>query len=136
LLRYRLAQQKPPLILYRDVIARLGLAIPFDAILFARAIREFGVDTTGLVANPWWIYGTSLPAVLGAAVYAYFELFIIEHNGHTVSSPSPTSESAVQQQDRLVGDERRRLQKKDLAGPQGELAETTDGKDQDVVLTE
>lgn len=79
LARYIWQRDHVPLILWRDVLARNGLAIPFTAILAVRVLRDtFGWDTSELVTSPWWVLSTSLPAVIGAGVYLYFEIFIIE----------------------------------------------------------
>jgi hypothetical protein len=89
LIRYRRIHADVPLILWRDVIARNSLALPFIAIMVVRAMRATGSDVSDLVEGWPWVLFTSLPAVIGAAIYAYFELFIIERgdsypdgNGH------------------------------------------------------
>jgi hypothetical protein len=78
--RYAIRHETIPVILWRDVIARNGLALPFIAIMVVRSARAFGVDVDPIV-NDWpWVMFTSSPAVIGAAIYAYFELFIIERD--------------------------------------------------------
>lgn len=81
LIRYRLAHQRIPLILWRDVIARTSLAMPFVAIFSARVARASGYDTAPLITSMEWIVATSLPPTLGALIYLYFELFVIERDG-------------------------------------------------------
>jgi hypothetical protein len=78
--RYAIRHQAIPIILWRDVIARNGLALPFIAIMIVRSARAFGVDVDPIVNNWPWVLFTSSPAVIGAAIYAYFELFIIERD--------------------------------------------------------
>lgn len=79
-LRYRLENEDPPELLVRDMVARSTLFLPFGAILFVRLIRGFGVDVSGLVDSWWWIFGTSVPAVVGAAVYVWYEFRVIERD--------------------------------------------------------
>lgn len=81
LLRYLHSGQRPPRLLWRDVIARLSLALPFVAILTVRALGAFGIDTSTLVADPRWIVPTSAFAVFGAWLYVYYEIFVIESPG-------------------------------------------------------
>lgn len=77
LIHYRAASQPIPVLLWRDVIARNGLAIPFGSILVLRALRSFGVNID-FAMELWWILFTSLPAVIGAAYYLYCEIFVID----------------------------------------------------------
>lgn len=78
LLRYLRNNEDVPLILWRDVLARNLLALPFLAILFVRSLRVFGVDVDAIITSWQWVVFTSGPAVLGVAIYAHFEIFIIE----------------------------------------------------------
>lgn len=69
---YRHAGRKVPILLVRDMITRNGLGLSFLMVLFAR--------TSGLELNTqlWWVLLSSAPAMLAAAIYAYFEFFIID----------------------------------------------------------
>lgn len=78
LIRYWRKNSRPPLLLYRDVVARLSLAIPFGAILGARIVRNLLHFDDGFTRTWWWALATGIPAVIGAAIYLYFELFVIE----------------------------------------------------------
>ena len=75
LLEYRVIGREVPILLVRDVISRNGLALSFSFILFARAI-ELPPETREQL---WWTLLTSLPALFGAATYAYFEFFVIDN---------------------------------------------------------
>jgi hypothetical protein len=73
-IEYRRAKRPVPVLLIRDVLSRNGLAISFVLILLVRAL-----DIGPLVRDQlWWTALTALPAIFGAAVYAYFEFFIID----------------------------------------------------------
>lgn len=72
---YRRDGQTLPQLLKRDVISRNGLALSFGLILLARTVDA---DTISLRDQLWWVLLTSTPALLGAAVYCYYEYFVID----------------------------------------------------------
>lgn len=76
--RYRIEDETPPELLVRDIFARSSLFLPFAAILLVRVLRSFGVDVDWLINSWWWIFGTSVPAVIGAAIYVWYEFKVIE----------------------------------------------------------
>lgn len=102
LIRYWHASKPIPLLLWRDVIARNGLAFPFGAILYTRVLREAGVNID-FAQELWWVVLTSLPAVIGAGYYLYCEMFVIEK----VVVLATQEETADQKEDREMGDQRR-----------------------------
>lgn len=73
-IRYRRHKIKPPVLLKRDILVIGGLAVDFVLILIVRAFG-FGPYLAG---NPLWVIGTSAVGVGSAAVYVYYELFVIE----------------------------------------------------------
>lgn len=75
---YRAHGFRRPRLLVRDAWMIGGFTVSFGLILLIRVLRAFGLDTSGLAANPWWAVGSALPAITAVAVYAYFELFVIE----------------------------------------------------------
>lgn len=134
LLRYLRLNEDVPLILWRDVIARSSLAFPFIAIMVVRAFRAFGVNVDGIV-NGWpWVLFTSTPAVLGAAIYAYFELFVIERTDgpHTDADYPGNGHSARDlREDRWFGKARRKIEAEHAeeaasASPEVELVDRAD----------
>lgn len=72
--RFRVMGWRLDDILKRDLAWQLGVGTSMGLILFARA-ANLGEVVRGQV---WWILATSIPAVAGVLVYAYFELFVIE----------------------------------------------------------
>lgn len=78
---YRVWNFHRPRLLTRDLFLVGGFALSFGAILVVRALRAIGFDTAGLASNVWWSLGTALPALVGMAVYVYFEIWVIER-GH------------------------------------------------------
>jgi hypothetical protein len=75
--RYQLRKEKAPVLLFRDATCFSGLTASFLFVLVARAL-ELPATYTRTVP---WIVGTSLPALLGLAVFLYFEWFIIGKDG-------------------------------------------------------
>lgn len=71
---YRRAGRPLPQLLVRDVISRNSLAFSFILILAVRAfsLRDIVFDEL------WWTLITAVPAIYGAAVYAYYEYFVID----------------------------------------------------------
>lgn len=75
---YRVHNEERPRLLIRDLLMIGGFSLSFGAILLVRVLRALGLDVTGLSTNVWWAIGSALPAVIAVAVYAWFELFVIE----------------------------------------------------------
>lgn len=73
-LEYKYVGRGVPSLLKRDVISRNGLAFSFAMILLARA-ADFGYQVREQI---WWVLLTAIPAIFGAAVYAYYEFFVID----------------------------------------------------------
>lgn len=65
----------PPVLLVRDLFTFTGLALSFLAVATARAM-----DLPPQYARtvPWLIF-SSAPALIGLAVFLYFEFFVIGH---------------------------------------------------------
>lgn len=74
LLEYVHARKPIPVILWRDVLSRGGTGFPLALILVVRATDHIPVVSGQL----WWVIVTSVPAIFGAGVYAYFEFFVID----------------------------------------------------------
>lgn len=77
---YRAHGYLRPRLLTRDVIDRGGFALSFGMILIGRAL-----NIPGRTELPWTI-ATSLPAIIGAATFVYYEVFVIER-GRPVTGP-------------------------------------------------
>lgn len=90
-IRYKIEDEAPPELLIRDIFARSSLFLPFAAILFVRVLRAFGIDVSGLIDSWWWIFGTSIPAVIGAGIYVWYEFRVIERDR---PESSPRSDAA------------------------------------------
>lgn len=60
-----------PKLLPRDLILFGGLSFPFVLILASRA------TDTNLRGELWWIALTTIPQLIAAAVYVYYEIFVI-----------------------------------------------------------
>lgn len=75
---YRAHGYRRPKLLVRDVVVIGGFALSFGLVLVARAASAAGYDTSGLTDNLLWTLATGIPALAAVAVYAYFEIFIIE----------------------------------------------------------
>lgn len=73
-IRYRRASHPLPRLWGRDIALIGGLTIPFVLIFAARAF-SFAPSVAGQL---WWSLITGIPPIVGIAVYAYFELFVIE----------------------------------------------------------
>lgn len=103
LIRYLRLGESPPVILWRDVIARNSLAIPFLAIFAVRAARAMGYDVAWIVESIWWVLATSIPPTIGALIYVYFELYVIERGGNgypgTSLDHAPSGEPPVEGDD-------------------------------------
>lgn len=106
--RYRRRGMKPPLLLKRDVALFVGLAIPFVILAAVRVFPELRETVTDGEGRPhfWYLILTGLPPIGGLAVYCWFELAVIERDRATPRS----GETALQAEDRAVGDTRRELQ--------------------------
>jgi hypothetical protein len=70
---YSHRHETAPVLLFRDAVTFSGLSFSFLMISIARVL-ELPPTYTRTVP---WIVGTSLPALLGLAVFLYFELFVI-----------------------------------------------------------
>lgn len=68
------AGQSVPTLLWRDVVERTGLALPFLLISMSRVLGLGGF----LSKEDWWVAVTAAPALLSAGVYAYYEFFVID----------------------------------------------------------
>lgn len=75
---YRIHGIKMPRLLIRDAQVIGGFAFSFGLILAVRVLRAFGVDVSGLATNIWWTVGSSIPALWAVAVYAFYEVVVIE----------------------------------------------------------
>lgn len=73
--RWIKADESPPVLLIREIIGFSGLSLSFLAIATARVIE---LPVQYLRTIPWLVF-TSLPALIGLAVFLYFELFVIGH---------------------------------------------------------
>lgn len=71
--------EKRPRLLTRDAFVIGGLAVTFLLISVARVA---GLGPVVRESVPWAI-ATSIPAVVGAITYAYYELFVIERPRRT-----------------------------------------------------
>jgi hypothetical protein len=65
--------QPLPTLLIRDVIVKTSLSWAFLSIAIVRA---FGLGPL-VAGHVWWTLLTSIPPIFGAAVYVYYELFVI-----------------------------------------------------------
>lgn len=74
ILRYRKMEVHLPVLLWRDAALMFGLAVPFTGILFVR----FSGFAPAVSNQWWWVIPTSALAVIGVAVFTYFEMFVIE----------------------------------------------------------
>lgn len=83
---YRAHQFVRPKLLTRDAIWQVGFALSFGLILIARA-----ADIPGALLrdNVLWALGTDIPAVVAAAVFVYFELFVIERRKDAEQRDAP-----------------------------------------------
>lgn len=79
LARYRLAGQRPPKLLWRDVgmiVSWSGLIV---LILIVRAFRSFGadhilwIDISNLNESAWWLVSTGVLATFGAWIFVRYE---------------------------------------------------------------
>jgi hypothetical protein len=86
---YLRAHEPMPKLLLRDIFSRTGLALPLTLVFAVRFLRPF-IDLTGLGQQPWYILLTTLPALIGVAVYAYFELFVLGGPDRQVYKLIPT----------------------------------------------
>jgi hypothetical protein len=68
-----------PLLLYRDLALLVGLAWPFVLILGVRTLPD--ADRIALITSLEWTLVTTVPAILGVAVWVYFEAFVIRRPG-------------------------------------------------------
>lgn len=68
-----------PRLLTRDVIVIGGLALSFGQIIAARFLLS-PEERAVLGENVLWALSTSIPAVVSAITYAYYELFIVERD--------------------------------------------------------
>lgn len=75
LIRYWRNHEDPPALLWRDVVTRLTLALPFAGILL---IRFFGLRPLDEWWGPWWLIISGALAVIGVWHYLYYEVFVIE----------------------------------------------------------
>lgn len=64
-----------PQLLVRDIISKLGLAVPLVLIF---SVRWLLGSTASLSGNLLWVLVTSLPALIGVGVYCYYELVILD----------------------------------------------------------
>lgn len=66
-----------PRLLNRDVLVIGGLSISFGLIAIVRFLPP---ETRQAITqgNLWWAVGSTVPGVVAALVYAYFEWFVIE----------------------------------------------------------
>lgn len=106
-LRYRRAAIRRPVLLNRDRDLLLGLAIPFVLIAVVRAfsLQWLVNDSATGQSHIWWLLVTGVPPIYAVARYDWYELRVIER--HT---PRQSGETAIQAEDRAVGDTRRELQ--------------------------
>jgi amino acid transporter len=97
---YRAKGYRRPRLLTRDVIDRAGFATSFGLILFGRAF-----DVPGRTELPWTL-ATSIPAIVAAGTFVYYELFVIERGRRpperTHSSQPRTAESEEEQVQRTI----------------------------------
>ena len=105
-LRYRRLKIEAPVLLGRDRDLFLGLAIPFAIIAAVRAfeLQWLVLDPSG-APHLWYLLLTGIPPIYALARYDWFELFVIEK----VSRNPDIPETENQRDDRVMGDERRRL---------------------------
>lgn len=105
--RYHRMRLARPVLLGRDRDLLLGLAVPFLLIALVRAFSLQWLITDSATGQPhiWWLLITGLLPIYAVARYDYFELFKIER---TVLRQE--GETALQAEDRQVGDTRRELQ--------------------------
>lgn len=73
--RYLRIGEGPPLLLWRDVLDKVGLAVPFAGILY---FRSQGVIPQIQDWGPIWVIGSGTLAIGGLAAYLIIELFFIE----------------------------------------------------------
>jgi amino acid transporter len=79
-------RQRPPSILWRDLIFLVGLSCTFLVVTLARF-----ADAEGLRYNLWWVLITTVPALVGVFVLTFFEYRVIETPDLDEEKPCPCS---------------------------------------------
>lgn len=71
--RMTIRRERPPVLLWRDAVTFSGMSSTILIIAIARVLEL----PTLYTRTPIWIIGTSLPALVGLAVFLYYEWFVI-----------------------------------------------------------
>ena len=93
---YLAVHEPMPKLLVRDMISRTGLAVPLTLLFGVRFLMPF-ISIQGLAQNPVWVLGTTVPAIVGVAVYAYYELFVLGGPDRDVRALIPTQLADIAQ---------------------------------------
>lgn len=111
MVRLRIRHMHQPRLIWRDVTVFGLLSVDFLLIALHRALDWQIADQV------WWALLTSAIAIAAVGVYGFYELRVIGR----VRERRDWPETALEAEDRAVGDERRRLQA-EAADDDGEMA--------------